>query len=112
MSNYTFDQYTEQAERTINYPNAGDNPYYVTLGLCGEAGEVAEKIKKIMRDKEGKINACDRIALAKELGDVLWYINACCFEFGIEFKHVAIGNIRKLTSRAKRGVIGGSGDNR
>lgn len=112
MSNYDFDQYSKQAAETIDYPDAGNNLYYPALGLCGEAGEVAEKIKKIIRDKNGEVSARDRIELTKELGDVQWYINALCFELRIELEHVAVGNICKLKSRVKRGVIGGSGDNR
>ena len=101
----TFDEYQEFARSTAIYPTAC-KVTYPTLGLCGEAGEVAEKVKKHMRD--GK----SLIGLGLELGDVLWYISALADDLGVTLEEVAQANVDKLQSRKDRGKIGGSGDNR
>jgi len=80
---------------------------YPTLGLCGEAGEVAEKVKKQIRD-----GVFSNYELAKELGDVLWYLSNTANDIGYSLKEIANLNIDKLTSRKNRNVIKGSGDNR
>lgn len=85
---------------------------YCTLGLLGEAGEIAEKMKKIIRDKNGVISDDDLQLLKKEDGDVVWYTGAMAGELNSDFAEVAQLNIDKLQDRKKRGVIGGSGDNR
>lgn len=85
---------------------------YPALGLGGEVGEVQEKIKKIFRNKEGIYTDKDREELAKELGDVLWYINEICCQFQIDLEEVAEINIKKLQSRKDRNVIKSEGDNR
>ena len=82
------------------------------LGLSGEAGETADKVKKIVRDKQGKYTEEDKEEIVKELGDVLWYLSGISRYLGVEFSEVAKGNISKLESRYNRGKIGGSGDNR
>lgn len=82
------------------------------LGINGEAGEVAEKLKKIIRDKDSQISDADRQELAKEVGDVLWYLAVFAHHLGLEFDDVAQANLDKLQSRKQRGVIKGSGDNR
>ena len=82
------------------------------LGLTGEAGETADKIKKILRDKEGEIKEEDRKEIVKELGDVLWYVAAIATYLGVSLEEVAEGNINKLESRLKRNLIHGEGDNR
>lgn len=82
------------------------------LGLVGEAGEVAEKFKKIIRDKEGKLNEEDKKEITKELGDVLWYISALAHYMEVPLSKVAEGNIKKLYDRKDRGVTHGKGDNR
>jgi NTP pyrophosphatase (non-canonical NTP hydrolase) len=90
-----------------------DHPIvYPTLGLANEAGEVAGKIKKIFRDREGVISEADRLDLKKELGDVLWYLTQICSELDLTLQEVAEANIKKLYSRLERGTIGGDGDNR
>lgn len=104
-------EYQHKARETAKYPNE-HGITYCALGLTGEAGEVADKIKKIIRDKEGKFTEKDRAEIAKELGDVLWYIANLSFEMNLSLEYVARQNIMKLSSRAQRGVIGGSGDNR
>jgi len=112
MRDFTFSEYQEQAAKTARYPDVGNNYVYPTLGLTGEAGEVADKIKKIIRDKGGKLSTEDVTEISKELGDVLWYISTLCSELKLDFGAVASANINKLFSRKERGVIGGGGDNR
>lgn len=85
---------------------------YLVMGLAGEAGEVANKYKKIIRDKSGKIDESDRYDIISELGDILWYIARVADEMGVTFEDIANDNYEKLESRMNRGVIGGSGDHR
>ncbi|GAB2028025.1 nucleoside triphosphate pyrophosphohydrolase family protein [Lactovum odontotermitis] len=82
------------------------------LGLAGESGEVADKVKKLIRDRDGKISAEEQKALALELGDLLWYLATCARYLGLTLEDVAAGNLSKLESRLERGKIVGSGDNR
>ena len=105
-------EYQEQAKATAVYPAMGMNYSYPALGLVGEAGEVAEKIKKIIRDQDGKLTEENKVEIGKELGDVLWYIAIMAEEMGITLQQVAEDNLAKLMSRKERGVLGGSGDNR
>lgn len=107
----TFEEYQRKAVATAIY-GAGNRVVYPTLGLCGEAGEVAEKIKKVIRDKEGVFLVEDKEQIKKELGDVLWYIANIANDLFINMDDIAKGNIEKLNSRKERGVIHGSGDNR
>lgn len=79
---------------------------YTTLGLAGEAGEIANKVKKVIRDGRSTDGIAD------ELGDVLWYLAAVANELGADLGDIADANLAKLASRAKRGKLGGSGDNR
>ena len=107
-----FKEYQKKSRRTATYPNKDDNFIYPTLGLSGEAGEVAEKIKKVVRDKEGKIDEKTREEIKKELGDVLWYVAQIASELNLSLDDIAQLNIEKLSSRLERGKIGGEGDNR
>jgi NTP pyrophosphatase (non-canonical NTP hydrolase) len=100
-----FNEYQKLARSTAIYPEEY-KVIYPALGLCGEAGEVAEKVKKNIRD--GK--SLDGVGL--ELGDVLWYISALADDLGVTLEEVAQANVEKLTSRKERNMIGGSGDNR
>lgn len=84
----------------------------MTLGLVGEAGEIANKVKKIIRDNGGVVTPEQASQIATEVGDVLWYVAALSRELGVDLGEVAQANIQKLTDRQARGVIGGSGDNR
>lgn len=108
----TFSDYQRDSRATAVYPDAGANLLYPTLGLCGEAGEVAEKVKKMVRDDAGVLTEERRAALEKELGDVLWYAAQIATEAGLELDAIAEGNLAKLRSRQQRGVLTGSGDER
>ena len=82
------------------------------LGLVGEAGETADKVKKVLRDKEGRIVESDRLEIAKELGDVLWYVALVADYLKIPLGDVAKINLEKLESRKQRDLLHGEGDNR
>ena len=105
-------EYQSKSRQTALYPNVGNNPIYPTLGLSGEAGEVAEKVKKILRDKEGVFDFDSKEAIKLELGDVLWYVSQLSSELGYDLNEVAEANLNKLINRSKRGQISGDGDNR
>jgi NTP pyrophosphatase (non-canonical NTP hydrolase) len=107
-----FKEYQEKSRKTAIYPNADNNFVYPTLGLAGEAGEVAEKIKKVIRDKKGVIDNRKKKEIEKELGDVLWYVSQLASELGLSLEEVAKKNIEKLYSRMDRGKLKGDGDNR
>jgi NTP pyrophosphatase (non-canonical NTP hydrolase) len=107
-----FTQYQQKAQTTALYPNVGNNLYYPVLGLGGETGEVLNKVKKVMRDNDGKVTDELREILKSELGDVLWYVAALASELKLDLDEVARANIEKLFSRKERGVIKGSGDER
>lgn len=107
-----FDEYQEEARKTAIYPNQGSNIYYPTLLLAAEAGEIANKVQKIMRDKNDVVHVEDHQALLGEMGDVLWALAAMSTELGYDLSEVAQYNIEKLRGRAARGTIMGSGDNR
>lgn len=85
---------------------------YPTLGLVGEAGEFADKIKKVWRNGRGSLTEDQRQGLIDELGDVLWYVAACAKELGAPLEEVARRNLEKLASRQQRGVVKGEGDKR
>ena len=106
-----FGEYQKEAEKFMIYP--GDKKItYPILGLVSEAGEVADKYKKIIRDKNGQMIDEDRVEMLKEIGDVLWYLAAICTDIGMPLDHAALMNLQKLNSRLSRNVIKGSGDNR
>lgn len=107
-----FKEYQLSARSTAIYPNIGNNFIYPTLGLCGESGEVAEKVKKIIRDDNGIISEEKKELLKKELGDILWYISNLASELKLSLDDIASSNVEKLLSRQKRNVLSGSGDNR
>lgn len=107
-----FNDYQTKSRMTAKYPAIGHPIIYPALGLVNEAGEVAGKIKKVFRDKDGEINAETRDALKAELGDVLWYIAQVATELDLTLDDIAEYNIAKLTDRLERGKIQGDGDNR
>ena len=94
-----FEEYQQAAGRTALYPRRLENLEYPTLGLTGEAGEVANIVKKIQRDHGGVINDEIRAKLKDELGDVLWYISACADELGLMLGEIAEYNVGKLAKR-------------
>lgn len=104
--------YQSASRQFAAYPAIGFNAIYPTLGLCGESGEVAEKVKKVIRDNDGKFSEDVTDAIALELGDVLWYVAQVASELGLDLNHIAQRNIDKLTFRQQRGTLQGSGDNR
>ncbi|MDP3725534.1 MAG: nucleoside triphosphate pyrophosphohydrolase family protein [Nanoarchaeota archaeon] len=104
--------YQKEAHRTARYVDIGEAYVYPTLGLVGEAGELANKVKKIFRDRDGKIDEETKNALMLELGDILWYVAEIATVLGVPLEEVAEANLQKLASRKEREVIGGSGDNR
>ena len=97
-----FTEYQSEASQTALYPKRLNNLEYPTLGLAGEAGEVANIVKKIQRDHGGVINDEIRGKLKDELGDVLWYISACADELGLTLAEIAEFNVRKLAMRHNR----------
>lgn len=110
-----FDAYARAARSTAHYPEEA-RLLYPVLKLAGEAGEVAEKVGKWMRDEgwlPGRpLSAAQREALVRELGDVLWYVAAVAHDLGVPLAQVAEKNVAKLADRQARGAIGGSGDDR
>ena len=104
--------YQKQAMTTATYKDDTTGLMCSVLGLNGEAGEVAEKLKKIIRDKSYVITEIDKAMIAKELGDVLWYVASLSDLLGFSLDSVAQLNLSKLADRYERGVIKGSGDER
>lgn len=108
----TFSEYQKKSKKTALYPRLKPSFIYPALGLAGEVGEVSEKLKKVIRDKNGVVDQETKASIKSELGDVLWYISQLATELEISLEEIAEGNIEKLFSRHKRGVLKGSGDNR
>ncbi len=105
-----FSEYQKQAWTTAMHPNAGNNYLYPTLGLAGEAGEVANKIKKIERDHGGVVTDEVRAIVGAEMGDVLWYLACLATELKLDLDVLARENIEKLASRKERNTLVGNGD--
>ena len=104
-------EYQRLSRRTAEYPRE-QWLAYPALGLAGEAGEVAEHAKKAIRDDGGTVSEERRAAMAKELGDVLWYVAQLASELELDLEEIAQQNLEKLRSRQRRGVLSGSGDDR
>ena len=109
FANYT-DKEIKGYDEELKFEDSGLE--YPVMGLTEEAGEVAGKFAKIIRDKKGVITQDDRDQIIKELGDVLWMVSEIAERLDCSLQHVAHGNIKKLTSMLERGKINGSGDNR
>ena len=107
----TFDEYSVGAARTEGFPEEVAVAYLV-MGLAGEAGELCNKYKKVLRDDDGQLTETKIKQMQDELGDVLWYLDRLADRLGTSLRVVAEKNLNKLASRAERGVIAGSGDNR
>ena len=107
-----FKEYQKLSRETAIYPGAGKNFIYPALGLAGETGEVAEIIKRVLRDNNNLIDDRVKAELTKELGDVLWYLSQLATETGLSFDEIASKNIEKLQDRKNRGALHGKGNNR
>ena len=111
-----FDEYQKQIEKYDLMAPEGDvvsmGMIEKVLGLAGEAGEVADKVKKLVRDRGGAISEDDKAEIVKELGDVLWYTATIARYLEVPFSEMAEGNVQKLESRQQRGKLNGFGDNR
>lgn len=119
-----FDSYQQKVQATAVYPGSGEGEEYVevprktlailytALGAAGECGEIADKVKRILRDDGGILTEDRRLSIAKEAGDAFWYLAALCEEIGFTAAEVALMNLDKLRDRQERGVLHGSGDDR
>jgi NTP pyrophosphatase (non-canonical NTP hydrolase) len=112
----TFKEYDKIAELTDLGTSAQDNMspgwLYYAFGVCGEAGELAEKVKKLFRDHQGNLTEEYKIEILKELGDILWYMSRLAAHLGSSLAKVAFLNFVKLNSRKNRNKLHGDGDNR
>lgn len=129
----TFEDYQRNALLTASYPDRGRNLVYPALGVAGEAGELAEKVKKLWRNhgimsgdfikaSDCTVENCPicpklpgnilREGIIAEAGDVLWYLAAIAYELGISLEEIAQKNLAKLADRRDRNVIKSQGDNR
>lgn len=111
MTSMTLNQYQEEALKTAIYPE-DKKIIYPTLGLTGEAGEVAEKVKKVIRDNNQEFTDEKKRQIALEISDVLWYCATLAHDIGYTLEDIAQMNVDKLASRQQRNKIGGSGDER
>lgn len=107
----SFDRYQDFALQTAMFPT-DKNLSYLTIALCGEVGEVADKVKKVMRDKGGRFYAPDMVAIAMELGDALWYMANIAKFLGYGLSDIARLNVDKIRGRIERGTLQGKGDER
>lgn len=109
-----FDMYADKARETAIYPGRGKlaGLLYVSIGLGGEAGEMLNKVKKILRDDNGVISDERKNSISEEIGDVLWYCAMVCDELNLRFAQIANNNITKLANRKFLGTISGEGDKR
>lgn len=112
-------EYQKKAHETADYPSGtiGKDKHavdyiYPAFGLSEEAGEVAGKFAKAVRDNGGVIDEARKTEIVKELGDVCWFLAELCTVLNVDLSFVMQKNLDKLASRKARGVIHGSGDNR
>ena len=107
-----FNEYQQKAMETAVYPKRHRNVQYTALGLSGESGEFANKVKKVERDAGGRITQENREGMAEELGDALWYIALAADEINLSLETIAIRNLEKLLRRKIRNTLHGEGDDR
>ena len=107
-----FNKYQALAKNTATYKEIGHPLVYPCIGLSGEAGEVAEKVKKLIRNTDGTITEAFRQDIKMELGDILWYVSELARQCNIPLGEVASANIQKLADRQERGVLNSNGDYR
>lgn len=100
----------QEAARTTRMTVSGDPLVYATLGLSGEAGELANKVKKLLRGDDNRAEILQGVK--EEMGDVLWYLSAMADDLGVTLQEIAEMNVQKLESRYSRGKIKGAGDHR
>lgn len=116
MSFLTFSEYQTKTKNTAVYQDVGTGGVlaisYCALGAAGEAGEIANKVKKFLRDDGGILTDNRREQIRQEVGDTLWYLSRLCEEIGTTLEYAAAENLIILADRKARGVIQGSGDNR
>ena len=110
-SGMSLNEYQRKALETAIFPT-DEKIGYLVIALCGEAGEVADKVKKVFRDKDGIFSEADNKAIALELGDVLWYAANLAHAIGYKLSDIASLNIDKIHSRMERGTLHGCGDTR
>lgn len=112
----SFREYQTETETTAVYPDAGEGTLdavtYTTLGLAGEAGEVAEQIKKMLRDDDGELNDAREKKIVKEIGDVLWYAARLAAELDLDLDEIAVENLAKLQARKTNNTLHGEGSSR
>tara|TARA_R100001086_G_scaffold249364_2_gene188879 strand:+ start:144 stop:530 length:387 start_codon:yes stop_codon:yes gene_type:complete len=112
LSTITASMYQEKACETAIFPKS-QAMEYLTLGLTGESGEIANKVKKFIRDGAAKDEyLAKRIEIGYEIGDVMWYCAVLAQELEMNLGHIMEKNLEKLADRKSRGVISGSGDSR
>jgi len=112
VSNISATLYQEKACETAIFPK-NKAMEYLTLGLTGEAGEIANKVTKFIRDGAAQDEyLAKRIEIGYEIGDVLWYCAVLAKEMEMDLGHIMENNLQKLADRKKRGTLSGSGDNR
>lgn len=108
----TLNQYQLNALKTAADKSKHNEFFHLVLGLTGEAGEIAEKVKKLVRDHNSDLSKLDKNDMAKELGDVLWYVATLAHFLDFSLEEIGDRNIKKLADRQKRGQLAGSGDDR
>ena len=108
----TLNEYQQKALHTAASKNKHNEFFHLVLGLVGESGEIAEKVKKLVRDHNSDLEKLDKEDIAKELGDVMWYVATLAHFLDYNLEEIGEKNIQKLSDRQKRSKLGGSGDNR
>jgi len=110
--NMDFEEYQKKSHSFATYPVITSRMVYPLLGLAGETGELLEKMKKLFRDQEGRMDMNFRNSIARELGDVLWYLSEVATLMDLKLPAIAEQNIEKLSFRKEKGILKGSGDYR